>query len=105
MTGRPTFRAAALHAFCRRALESAGAPPDEARITADALQYADLCGIDSHGIILLPRYTDYLRKGAYAKARHIVTLRESPSTALLDAGIGLGPPAAFRAMQTAIDKA
>lgn len=105
MDERPRYAASELHRFCCQVLEKLNVPPDEAAIEADVLLYADLRGIDSHGVNHLPNYVRHLRNGAYQARRTIAVVHETPSTALIDGGGGLGPPAAVRAMQVAIEKA
>ena len=102
---RKRFADVDLRRFCTEALSSMGVPLDEARITGEVLVYADLRGIDSHGIAHLKRYVNSLRTGAYAKEREIVVVHQTPSTALVDGGNGLGYPTAVRAMELAIEKA
>jgi len=55
-----------------------GMPEDNAEITADILAWADLHGVDSHGISMIPGY-DRLRRNGRAKmdARPVV-LKETP---------------------------
>ena len=67
--------------------------------------YADLRGIDSHGVAHLKRYVRALRGGAYEIEREITVVHQTPSTALVDGGGGLGYPAAVRSMDLAIEKA
>ena len=92
MDTQPRYPETDLHTFCRRVLERLGVPTDEASVTADALVYADLHGIDSHGVILLPVYTHQLRTGAYRAKRTISIVHEPPCTALVDGDRGLGHP-------------
>jgi len=93
-----------LRRFCTETLSSLGVPVEAAQITADALIYADLRGIDSHGIAHLKRYVNSLRAGAYATEREIVVVHQTPSTALLDGGNGLGYATAVEAIELAIEK-
>lgn len=78
---------------------------EDARIVADVLVAADLRGVESHGVARLHRYVDGVRKGQIQPTRSITTIRESPATAVLDAGNGLGQPAGVVAMHLAIEKA
>jgi L-2-hydroxycarboxylate dehydrogenase (NAD+) len=97
-----------LHAFIVKVLEVHGLPPVDAAIAADALIAADLMGIDSHGIAHLPWHSGYvpgLRNGNVNPRPSVSTLRETPSTALLDADGGMGVVVAARAMELAIEKA
>ena len=91
--------------FCVRVFRKLGVPEGDARITAEALVIADLRGIDSHGVARLRRYVDGLRTGIMLANPKIKVVRETPATALIDAGAGLGQPVSHRAMRKAIDKA
>jgi LDH2 family malate/lactate/ureidoglycolate dehydrogenase len=82
-----------------------GMPEDNAEATADILSWADLHGVDSHGMSMIPGY-DRLRRTGRAKmdARPRI-IKESPVSALVDGDGGLGHVPARFAMQVAIDKA
>jgi len=97
--------AEALEEFCTCVFEQCGVAQDDARITADVLVAADLRGIASHGVARLRRYVKGLRDGVMIPRPDIQTIVETPATAALDAGGGLGQPASHRAMSLAIDKA
>src|SRR5690242_21917019 len=86
-------------------LLSWGMPEDNAETTADILSWADLHGVDSHGMSMLPGY-DRLRRNGRAKmdARPKI-VKETPSSALIDGGGGQGHVPAHFAMEVAIDKA
>jgi L-2-hydroxycarboxylate dehydrogenase (NAD+) len=91
--------------FCARAFQKVGVSEQDARITADVLVTADLRGVASHGVAHLRRYVDGLRAATIAARPHERVLAETRATAAIDAGGGLGQPAAHRAMQKAIQKA
>jgi len=91
--------------FCLRVFQKLGIPEQDARITSDVLVTADLRGIDSHGVARLRRYVDGLRTGVMVARPEVTVLRETPATALIDAGAGLGQPVSHQAMQKAIQKA
>ena len=99
------YSASSLHDFCSQVLQTCGVPPDEAAVTADVLIDTDLHGIDSHGIAHLQLYANHILSGAYKTARTISIVHETPCTALVDGGGGIGHPTAVRAMQVAIAKA
>lgn len=82
-----------------------GVPDDLAATTAEAMLYADLAGVDTHGIALMTLYADVHRAGRMTPAARPQVVRESPVTALVDAGAGFGHPAAAMAMTLALDKA
>ena len=98
-------QAEALSDFCVRVFERMGVLPEDARITADVLVQANLRGIDSHGVARLARYVDGLRDGVMVARPKEEVVVETPTTATLEAGAGLGQPVSFRAMTMAIEKA
>jgi LDH2 family malate/lactate/ureidoglycolate dehydrogenase len=98
--------AEALKAFCRQMLEKLGVSEEDAKITADVLMASDLRGIESHGVARLRRfYVNRLREGAIPPRPLVRTVHETPVTAVIDGGGGLGHPTSYRAMKLAIDKA
>ena len=98
-------RAEALRHLCQQVFERLEVPEEDAAITADVLVAADLRGIDSHGVARLKRYVDGLRAGIMIASPRVQVIRETPSTALIDGGGGLGQPTGVRAMRLAMDKA
>jgi len=66
---------------------------------------ADLRGIDSHGVARMRRYVNGLRDGMMVARPEVQVVTETPATALIDAGAGLGQPVSYRAMEKAIQKA
>src|SRR5271168_2229198 len=82
-----------------------GMPQESAETTADVLSWADLHGVDSHGISMLPGYDRLRRSGrANMEARPRI-IKETPVSALVDGDGGLGHVPARFAMRVAIDKA
>ena len=102
---QPTVQAEALKNFCVRIFGKLGVPEQDATITADVLVAADLRGIPSHGVARLRRYVNGLRSGIMMAHPGIQTVVETPVTATIDAGAGLGQPVAHAAMKKAIQKA
>ncbi|MCX7680774.1 MAG: Ldh family oxidoreductase [Anaerolineae bacterium] len=94
-----------LRDFCTLVFQKLDVPEGDARVTADVLVTADLRGIDSHGVARLRRYVDGLRDGTIIARASERLVRETPTTALIDAGGGLGQPVSYRAMKLAIQKA
>ncbi len=94
-----------LKEFCVRVFTRLDVPEEDARITADVLVQADLRGIDSHGVARLRRYVEGLRNGMMVARPHVRIVVETPVTANIDAGAGLGQPVSHRAMEMAIQKA
>jgi LDH2 family malate/lactate/ureidoglycolate dehydrogenase len=89
----------------RSVLTAWGLPPGPASTTATAMVDADLAGIDSHGVSMLPTY-EALRAAGHLHLDAVpTTVRRTAVTALLDAGGGLGHPVAVSAMGIAVDMA
>src|SRR5215472_7399914 len=82
-----------------------GMPQDNAETTADVLSWADLHGVDSHGISMIPGYDRLRRSGRANMAARPRIIKEALVSALVDGDGGLGHVPARFAMQVAIDKA
>jgi uncharacterized oxidoreductase len=80
-------------------------PEDEVRIVADVLMEASLSGYYSHGFMRIPVYVEGIRSGRMVPGAPLRVLRESAAAAWLDAGSGLGPVSAVRAVRRACDMA
>ena len=59
----PTITHSELARVTREILEAAGAPADSAHIVSTSLTEANLQGHDSHGVLRLPGYIDFVRRG------------------------------------------
>jgi L-2-hydroxycarboxylate dehydrogenase (NAD+) len=100
-----TYPAAALHEFSARVLALGGVSAEDAGLAADVLIAADLRGIDSHGVARLRGYFQDLRAGRINPAPHPRVVRETMTTATIDADNGLGLVAGPRANEIAMEKA
>ncbi len=101
----PCLSADLVHQQITAVLQAWGMPADLVQTTADVMLDTDLAGVDSHGISMLMMYEAMRRdSGLNLQARPCVVQR-SRATALVDAGAGLGHPAAVMAMQLAIEMA
>lgn len=94
-----------LRKFIEDLFHRAGVPTDEAVMVADVLMKAELRGIKSHGVSRIPIYIKRLELGVVSKESKITVLKETPCTAMLDGGYGLGQVIGSKAMQMAIKKA
>ncbi len=95
----------ALQAFVTNVYEKLGVPNADAQTAAEIAVAADLRGVDSHGVVMLPRKVDYMKRGLIEPRPRIQIDRESPATALLDGGNGLGSVVSRQAMELCIEKA
>jgi LDH2 family malate/lactate/ureidoglycolate dehydrogenase len=83
-----------------------GVPADDAAEGADVLVMTDLRGVDTHGVSnMLRSYVQSYQKGDYNPRPNWRIVRESPSTATIDADGGLGIILGPKAMRIAINKA
>jgi ureidoglycolate dehydrogenase (NAD+) len=98
----PKVAAAELNHFARDVFESAGVAPGNAAIWAETLIWANLRGVDSHGVLRIPRYVELLAKGEINPTPNLQRLRSAGAIALLDADRAPGPVAMHRAMEEAI---
>jgi L-2-hydroxycarboxylate dehydrogenase (NAD+) len=99
-------QAEALKAFCRQIFEKLGVSAEDAQIAAEVLVASDLRGIESHGVARLRRfYVNRIREGAVPPRPQVRIVHETPVTAAIDGGGGLGHPTSYRAMKLAIEKA
>ncbi len=81
-------------------------PRDDRARCADALLYADLRGIDSHGVSNMMRiYVEMLKQGYVNPAPKLRVLRETDATATVDSDRGLGLTIGPQCMDLALDKA
>jgi LDH2 family malate/lactate/ureidoglycolate dehydrogenase len=95
----------ALRDFCEEVLRAAGVPGNDARIVASSLVDADLSGMKSHGVTRLNDYLLRIEQSLMTPATKIDVLRETPSTALLDANDGWGQVASEKAVELVVEKA
>ena len=88
-----------------RAILAAWGMTDQAiETTLPHLLYADLHGIDSHGVAMLRKYSSDIAAGRLTMTPEIRVVSTSESTALIDGGGGLGHAPAAMAMDLAIAK-
>ena len=81
-----------------------GMPEEHIATTVPLMVEADLRGIDSHGIGMVPAYDEYRKQGKLKVQPEIRVVREGPSFVLIDAGHSLGHVPAKMAMGMAIEK-
>lgn len=91
--------------FTRDVFEKVGMPPEDAEIEADVLLWANLRGVDSHGVLRIPLYLTYLEIGSFNPNPNITVVNETAATMLIDADQALGPVVTKMATERAIDKA
>ena len=92
--------------FMTAVFEKMGVPTEDARLCADVLQESDRRGIESHGCKRFKAfYIDRIKSGILIPVTKIDILKETPTTAVLDANDGMGMVASKKAMDMCIEKA
>ncbi|MFI0354201.1 Ldh family oxidoreductase [Actinomadura sp. 9N407] len=88
-----------------RLIEATGVPESAARTVAASLVDADLRGVPSHGVMLLPMYVGRLRAGSVSLATEAEAVVDLGAVAVLDGQHALGQLTGDQAMGLAIAKA
>ena len=91
-----------LTAFAAAIFTAAGVAPEMAAQWADAVVWANLRGVDSHGVIRIPRYVDLLKKKSINPTPNMQIERRAGAIAVLDADRAPGALGMTRAMDEAI---
>jgi len=90
LDGETRFDYDAARAFAGAVLECHGVPPQDAGIVAESLLDADLSGIRTHGLRLLPSYLDRLRAGAINATPEITVEQRAGAVISVDGDDGFG---------------
>ena len=91
--------------YCSALFQSVGMSKEDALINTDNIIEANLTGVDTHGVTRMSIYLERIRQGIVEANTNVKIISESPSTAVLDAGNGMGAVASTKAMNMAIAKA
>ncbi len=106
MENRTTVSWEFLEDFMTSAFKEIGVPEKDASICADVLMESDRRGIESHGVNRFkPIYIDRINLGIQKPITKIDVLRETKTTAVLDANDGMGMVVSHKAMSMAVEKA
>ncbi len=93
------LRDAARHIF-----RGAGSDAHEAERIAHYLIEANLVGHDSHGVIRVPIYVNYIQKGKVVPNQHATVVADNGPMLVIDGGGGFGQVVAEEAMTWAIER-
>lgn len=100
-----TFSYDILFAFTYQVFLKMGCNEEHAILATRVLLSADMRGVDSHGVARLSGYVRLWEAKRINARPEIRVVHETPSTAVVDGGAGLGLVVAPFAMQVAIEKA
>jgi len=88
-----------------KALADAGVPAHVGAIEAEVMAEADLLGVPSHGVRMLPGLVRGIRECRVKANPQIKIIRERPASCVLDGGNGPGRFVSVQAMQYAVERA
>jgi LDH2 family malate/lactate/ureidoglycolate dehydrogenase len=95
----------ALLGVVREAVAAEGVPDHICRVEAEVIVEAELLGVPSHGLLMLPRLVRALRDGRATRDPRLTLLRDHGATCVLDGDNGPGRYVAVQAMQHAVERA
>ncbi len=94
-----------LKEFTKTVFTRAGLPPDAAETVADVLVWANLRGIDSHGVLRIAEYLHNVDIGFMNLKPNIQILKETSAILFIEADHAFGPVVTTSAMNRVIEKA
>lgn len=94
-----------LKKFATDILAAAGMPQKDAENEAEVLIWSNLRGVDSHGVMGIPRYMGNIDTGLMNPKPEIKVLKETPATIFVEADHAFGAVVTTFAMEKVIEKA
>lgn len=94
-----------LKAFTKEIFLRSSVSEEHSEVWADMLIWANLRGMDSHGVLRIPRYTAYMKNGNIHAHPDIKVEKRSGAIAIIDSDWAPGPVALSAAMDEAIGRA
>jgi ureidoglycolate dehydrogenase (NAD+) len=94
-----------LSRFIRDALTAKGATAADAAIVAEGLVWANLRGVDGHGVARLPFYLKMIEHGEIDVTARPFLSQDRSATFVIDGGRGFGPAAMMQAIGIATERA
>ncbi|TET68344.1 MAG: Ldh family oxidoreductase [Dehalococcoidia bacterium] len=95
----------ALQKFTKEVFVRVGMPPEDAETEASVLMWANLRGVDSHGVLRIPWYVGNVDKGIMNPKPSIKVVKETPVTMVIEADQAFGPVVTVFAMNRVMEKA
>ena len=94
-----------LQEFTREVFVRVGLKPEDAAIEAEVLVWANLRGVDSHGVQRIPEYVGRVDAGHMNPRPDIRVLQETAATVFIEADYAFGPVVTVFAMEQVMKKA
>lgn len=101
----PVIDAKTLTAFAAAIFERSAIPPAVARQVAESLVLANFKGHDSHGVIRILEYVDWVERGWVNPHGRLTVVRDQPCILVLDGDFGFGQVIGREALVLGIAKA
>jgi LDH2 family malate/lactate/ureidoglycolate dehydrogenase len=101
----PRYRPAAVRRALGSALAREGVPPHVREIEADLMTEAELHGVPSHGLLMLPRLLAGFRDGRANPDPAVRLVRDAAAACVLDGDRGPGRYVGVRGMLAAVERA
>ena len=86
------------------ALTEHGVSKNHAEIVADCFVTADLYGVTSHGVSILPSHIQRIERGGYNLNPDIKVIKETAAFAVIDGDNAMGPVSAMFCMDYAVER-
>lgn len=93
-----------LRKACEKALISRGMPDKDASMFVDSMLSADMCGVATHGVRMLPAYIRKIDRGDFSFFDPVI-IRQNTSYTILDAQNTIGAVSAVKAAKIAVEQA
>lgn len=90
MSQSVVIRQGDLRDFAIRLFVAAGVSEPEATIVAQSLVESNLCGHDSHGVMRVTEYLEFLKQGSLRPGAELTIEDRTASLVVCDAGLGFG---------------
>jgi ureidoglycolate dehydrogenase (NAD+) len=94
-----------LQPWVSRVFQRGGMPQADADTVARVLVWANLRGMDTHGVVRVPRYMEWLRSGELNANPSMSTHHEAAACVVLEADRAAGPVSMAYATRLAVEKA
>ncbi|MBC7236360.1 MAG: Ldh family oxidoreductase [Chloroflexi bacterium] len=94
-----------LQEFTQKIFERAGMSPQDAAIEAEVLVWANLRGVDSHGVLRIPSYLASVERGGMNPKANYRVEKETPAVLYIEGDHAFGPVVTVWAMDKTIAKA
>ena len=91
--------------FATDVFAAVGVPPDDGAVVAESLVGANLRGHDSHGVMRVLQYVEFIERGEIRIGAQLRVVQETPALLVCDGQWGLGQVQSHRLLDLLIPKA